>query len=63
MDKVVKIYKNGEIIQEMPYSKHTINSIKEVDEIPIYEEKYDSEEEFEFDSFENLSISKFKAKK
>jgi hypothetical protein len=61
-NKVIKIYRAGEVIKEIPYSKEALESVKKVYLIPIYEEKYNAQEDFEFDTFESIGISKYKAK-
>jgi hypothetical protein len=62
LNKIIKIYKGGEVVDELPYSKQMLESIKEIDKIPIHEEVYGDSEEFEFDSFESLNLAKYKTK-
>jgi predicted ATPase len=61
-DMAVQDIKNGEV-REIPFSTEMLEACNEIDEKPIYEEKYNAEEEYEFDSFEDLSFSKYKVGK
>ena len=42
------------------YTEQMFIALKKVEEIPIYEEKYELEEDFEFDSFDEQGITKFR---
>jgi hypothetical protein len=59
-NKEIHIIKNGVVIEITPYSKKMLESIKKINDIPVFEEDYDEDEEYEYDSFTDLSVIKFK---
>lgn len=52
-NKIIEIYKKGELIETHQYSAELVNALEEVDEIPVEEEKFE-EEDFEFQEVANF---------
>jgi len=59
-NKEIDMIKNGVVVNTFPYTEKTLKAIKELDEMPIYEEDYSEDEDFEYDSFADLGLVKFK---
>ena len=59
-NKEIDVIKNGVVVNTFQYTEKTLKAIKELDELPIYEEDYSEDEDFEYDSFADLGLVKFK---
>ena len=59
-NRLIQEIKNGVIIKEMEYSLSIIDAYKKIYQIPIYEETYIDDEDFEFDSFESPGIISYR---
>ena len=59
-NKEIHVVKNGIVVEIVPYTKKMIDSFKEIEELPIFEEDYDEDEEYEYDSFNELSSIRYK---
>lgn len=59
-NKEIDEIKNGVVINTFPYSDKLLSSIKELDEVPLFEEDFDEDEEYEYDSFSELGVIKYK---
>ena len=60
---VIKIVKENQVIEEYPYTKELLESIKKVEELPV-ELKYlnfvEDEEDFEFYPFPDLDVIRYR---
>ena len=58
-NKVIDVFRGGERVECLPYTKSHLLALREVDEIPIVEEEFD-EEDFEFESVVDFGILEHK---
>lgn len=59
-NKIIKVIEAGQVVKEYPYTKGLLDALLEVDRVPIYEEGFNEDEEFEFYPFEDLGGTKLK---
>jgi hypothetical protein len=57
-NKIIQIYENGELKEEIEYTPQILEAIRKVDELPVYEEEFNEEEDFEFYPFNDLGSAK-----
>lgn len=59
-NKIIVRYKNGIPVEVMPYTKSHVEALRTIDNIPVEEEEFGDEEEFEWDSTTTLGVVTYK---